>query len=360
VKTSIPEQPIGKSRGSRRTVCTRFRTIEDDIPLAKPDFLGDRRLDSRKRAALVIPKTLNASSPDLRYALRVNLKRSELFKSMELTRRALERKRRMKGRPKVATSNSVIEHVDTRKPTFSAEYRGRQEMDTNGEGNFRRLLKTLKEGMDIPSAEVRDAVLDIQVTAIPEGLKSETISVLADFVRLHRSSNVRNVIIAVGAAIRKLMLNLPDDDFALATLIMKPSDNLEVPIEVELEVAKMVVHRFRHAPSTTKQNACELAGLLLDIAMTYSRPSLVNRDRYGAVALNSVLAIVLMMHEKTGLVIAHINTVSPRWFVDLVKNRLRRMAKEMAHEKRLGAENVTAFILESVFEIEKNSGLEGQ
>jgi hypothetical protein len=175
---------------------------------------------------------------------------------------------------------------------------------------------------------------------IPEEMKTEAVLTLAEFVRSHRSSNDNRVIIAVGAAIRKILLNISEDDLELAADLMKPSSNLEVPVQVELEVAKMVVHRFRYRPLTPTQNLRELASLLLDNAVTYSKPNLVNREFYGAAALNSALSLVLMRHEEAASLIKHIESVSPMWFVDLVRNRLRRMAKEMISEKLEGSEEL--------------------
>ena len=150
--------------------------------------------------------------------------------------------------------------------------------------------------------------------------------------------------IAVGAAIRKVLLNVSDEQLGLGAELMKSAGSLEVPIEVELEVAKMVVHRFRYAPKTTTSGLSELASLLLGKARVYSKTNLVNRDCYNATALNSVLAIVLMRHEEAETLINHIGSISPQWFVDLVKNRLRRMATEIENENLPEAAELVALM----------------
>ena len=146
--------------------------------------------------------------------------------------------------------------------------------------------------------------------------------------------------IAVGAAIRKVLLNIADEQLGLAAELMKSSGSLEVPIEVELEVAKMVVHRFRYAPNTSTVSLSDLAELLLENAKVYSKAKLVNREYYGATALNSVLSIVLMGHKESPALIEHISSVSADWFLDLVKSRLRRMAKEIENERLEGSGEV--------------------
>lgn len=197
---------------------------------------------------------------------------------------------------------------------------------------FSAFLDDLKVGIESPSSEAVDAVLEIQCLPIPEALKNETLLNLVEFIKKHRATNSQKILIAVGSAIRKVLLNIGDEDLSLAVELMKTTGSLEVPIEVELEVAKMVVHRFRYAPHTSTEGLDELAALLLENAKIYSRANLVNREYYGATALNSVLSIVLTRHKEATELIHHIESNSPGWFVDLVKSRLRRMAKEIENE----------------------------
>lgn len=199
--------------------------------------------------------------------------------------------------------------------------------------SFSLLLSDLEEGQELPSLAAVDAVLRIQCLPIPELLNHETLCALVEFIRKHRSTSSPKVLIAVGAAIRKVLLNIGDEQLGLAAELMKSSGSLEVPIGVELEVAKMVVHRFRYAPNTSSAGLSDLAEMLLANARVYSKANLVNREYYGATALNSVLAIVLMRHQEASALIHHIESNSPGWFVDLVKSRLRRIAKEIENEK---------------------------
>lgn len=194
------------------------------------------------------------------------------------------------------------------------------------------LLTLLRSGLELPSDEAINAVLEIQTTSIPEGDLEETVELLVSFIRKHRATNSQRVLIAVGAAIRKVLLNIADEQLGLAAELMKSSGSLEVPIEVELEVAKMVVHRFRYAPNTSTVGLSDLAELLLENAKDYSKAKQVNREYYGATALNSILSIVLMKHKEASALFEHVKAVSAAWFVDLVKSRLRRMAKEIEND----------------------------
>lgn len=202
---------------------------------------------------------------------------------------------------------------------------------------FIDLLMILKVGLDNATDDAVNAVIEIQSTPIPADKLSEAIDLLVEFIKKHRSTNSQKVLIAVGAAIRKVLLNVFDEQLGLGAELMKSAGSLEVPIEVELEVSKMIVHRFRYTPNTSTAGLSELATLILENARVYSKTNLVNRDFYNATALNSVLAIVLMRHKEASALLSHIESVSPQWFVDLVKNRLRRMATELENEKLPGS-----------------------
>jgi len=206
------------------------------------------------------------------------------------------------------------------------------------------LLAAVQAGLDNATNDAVDAIIEIQSTPIPADKLSGAIDLLVEFIKKHRGTNSQNVVVAVGAAIRKVLLNVSDEQLGLGAELMKSAGNLEVPIEVELEVAKMVVHRFRYAPNTSTVGLSELASLLLENARVYSKTNLVNRDCYNATALNSVLAIVLMRHEEAAPLINHIESISPQWFVDLVKNRLRRMATEIENENLPKAAELVALM----------------
>lgn len=206
------------------------------------------------------------------------------------------------------------------------------------------LLAAVQAGLDNATNDAVDAIIEIQSTPIPADKLSGAIDLLVEFIKKHRGTNSQNVVVAVGAAIRKVLLNVSDEQLGLGAELMKSAGNLEVPIEVELEVAKMVVHRFRYAPNTSTVGLSELASLLLENARVYSKTNLVNRDCYNATALNSVLAIVLMRHEEAAALINHIESISPQWFVDLVKNRLRRMATEIENENLPKAAELVALM----------------
>lgn len=205
---------------------------------------------------------------------------------------------------------------------------------------FSTLLDDLKSGIELPSSEAVDAVLEIQCLPIPEFLKHETISALVDFIRNHRATNSQKVLIAVGAAIRKVLLNLPMSDIGFATELIKSEGSLAVPIGVELEVAKMVVQRVVEAPSIRALQFPELADAMLCIAKLYSSAKLVNREFYNATALNSVLSCLLMQHSESKSFSSQILRDSPSWFSRLCSNRLKRIRTELLTKNDSNAQDL--------------------
>jgi hypothetical protein len=194
---------------------------------------------------------------------------------------------------------------------------------------FSAILDDLRGGIERPTSEAINAVLEIQCLPIPEVLKNETLLNLLDFIKKHRATNSQQILVAVGAALRKVLLNLPASDIGLAAELMKSEGSLVVPIGVELEIAKMVVQRVIEDPSINASLLPELADALLSNAKLYSTPKMVNREFYNATALNSVLACVLMRSPESQLLSNQILNDSPNWFSRLCSNRLKRIRTEL-------------------------------
>ena len=195
--------------------------------------------------------------------------------------------------------------------------------------SFALFLSDLEEGLESPTLAAVDAVLQIQCLPIPEVLHRETLFALVEFIKKHRGTNSQKILIAVGAAIRKVLLNLPSSDVEIAVDLIKSEGSLAVPIGVELEVAKMVVQRVVEDPSINALQFPELADAMLGNARLYSTAKMVNREFYNATALNSVLACLLMQHADSQSLCTEVVKCSPSWFSRLCSNRLKRIRTEL-------------------------------
>ncbi len=198
---------------------------------------------------------------------------------------------------------------------------------------FESLLNSLRSGLDTPTKQAIDAVLEIQVTPIPEVDLEETVQLLVSFIKKHRGTNSQKLLITVGAAIRKVLLNLPAVDLGLAVDLIKSEGSLTVPIGVELEVAKMVVQRVVEDPSIDALHFPQLADALCRRAKQYSTPNMVNREFYNATALNSVLGCILLRSTESHSLANEVISDSPSWFSRLCSNRFTRIRNELLAKK---------------------------
>jgi hypothetical protein len=209
---------------------------------------------------------------------------------------------------------------------------------------FESLLNSLRSGLDTPTKQAIDAVLEIQVTPIPEVDLEETIHLLVSFIKKHRATNSQRLLITVGAAIRKVLLNLPAVDLGLAVDLMKSEGSLTVPIGVELEVAKMVVQRVVEDPSIDALHFPQLADALCRRAKQYSTPNMVNREFYNATALNSVLGCVLLRSPDSQALANEVISDSPSWFSRLCSNRLKRICTELLTKEDSNAQDLVKYL----------------
>ena len=198
---------------------------------------------------------------------------------------------------------------------------------------FSAILDDLKGGVERPTSQAINAVLEIQCLPIPEVLKNDTLLNLLDFIKKHRATNSQQILVAVGAALRKVLLNLPASDIGLAAELMKSEGCLAVPVGVELEIAKMVVQRVIEDPSINASLFPELADALLSNAKLYSTPKMVNREFYNATALNSVLGCILLRSTESHSLANQVISDSPSWFSRLCSNRFTRIRNELLAKK---------------------------
>ena len=124
------------------------------------------------------------------------------------------------------------------------------------------------------------------------------VPLLRQFIEEDRESNVRILgpadLVAVGSAIRNYVATAPvDDAFEAAASLLKAQGSLPIPIELEVEVAKMVVRKLTANPPVQRDQYPELALRLEELVDDYASPRFLPREKYGAVAINAILGVVL-------------------------------------------------------------------
>ncbi len=200
------------------------------------------------------------------------------------------------------------------------------------------LSDSARQGLII-EAEVLDFTGDQAVTLT---------ALLRQFIDDHRESNVPSDLVAVASAIRKFVATAdPGEAFDYAASLLGASGRSPLPIELELEVTKMVVRKLTANPPVSDESFPELAARLNKLANKYLNPHLLAREKHGAVALNAVLGLVLT-RDRVANVIDRVHGLGVAWFLQLVGRRASRVKTEL--EQR-GSDDRYRDLLQSLDEL---------
>ena len=153
---------------------------------------------------------------------------------------------------------------------------------------------------------------------------------LRQFIDQNRESNDPADLVAVGSAIRTFVaIASPDDAFAYAASLLQAGGRSPLPIELELELAKMVVRKLTARTPETDDPFPGLADRLRELAETYLNPRLLGREKHGAVALNAVLGLLLARSRHAPKIIVAVRGLGVPWFEQLVARRAERLKSEI-------------------------------
>lgn len=212
-------------------------------------------------------------------------------------------------------------------PPFGKEaLTGRREEHSSPEA----VLQVLRDP-DASLPDRRQAVLQAEVLAFSGNDREEISSSLREFILEHRDSNVPQDLVAVGAAVRKMVAYLPLEDIGTLTELLTPSARVSIPLEVELEVAKTVMRKLTAHPPAVDDSEPELADRLMDVARTYLNPRLLPREKHGATALNAVLSLLLLRSQHSTEIIGLVQATPAPWFTQLMCRRVGRLLADLRH-----------------------------
>jgi len=112
--------------------------------------------------------------------------------------------------------------------------------------------------------------------------------------------------------------------------VLEVGHKAPVPLEIELEVAKMVVRKLSATLPEEADALPELSSQLMDLARTYLNPRLLPRPYYAATALNSVLALVLLRSAHLESLYGILRELRVSWFDQLLARRAQSIEQELA------------------------------
>jgi hypothetical protein len=98
---------------------------------------------------------------------------------------------------------------------------------------------------------------------------------------------------------------------------------------VELEVTKTLVRRLTSDPRDEPDSEPELGDRLMEMAGTYLNARLLSREKYGAAALNAVLALLLLRSRHVARLLRALSDLPVPWFRELVVRRASRIRNEV-------------------------------
>lgn len=177
------------------------------------------------------------------------------------------------------------------------------------------------------------AALLAEIVPVAAELKPRLLNGLFKFAHEHRLSENEQAQVAVGAAIRKFAMNMPGNMLDQYATLLIPSETQTVPCRIELELAKGATWRLAQLPESECKHASQLEFRLTELATDYLSSRLILQENYAAIALNALLAVVLLNSHKQQELISRIESLRAgqhhmSWFKELVADRLMEAARK--------------------------------
>jgi len=351
---SVPPQMIA----DLRTISAISLPVIEQIGIAvegATGFLDDARLEALVRKAISEERAADALLSALR-----NLRPSSVAQTLN----ALEEWRRKNPRhvedfsdeafasirvalPRLIRPSAAIER-EKKTPVEPAEPE-----HVDPESRCEAVITSLQR-RELSHEERRKLILEAEVLPFRGRLAAELTPLLKRFIEEYRRSDVPVDQVAVGSAIRNYVATAPVGDACEASASLLKVE-LKIPIVLEVEVTKMVVRKLTANPPAQRDQYPELASRLEEIVDDYARPRLLGREKYGAVALNAILGLVLTRSGRYADVVERIRTVHVAWFHQLLARRAARLRTDLvARDQRASFADI-AEVLERLSSLDSPS-----
>jgi len=188
----------------------------------------------------------------------------------------------------------------------------------------------------LPHADRRLAIIDAELVIFSAEALPDVQNSLLAFIERYRDSNDPQDLVAVGSAIRKFVATTNVDDLEIIASLLDARHRSPVPLEIELEITKMVVRKLTANPPGEVNMHPVLSRQLRQLASLYLNDRLLAREKYAAIALNTILALLLLRDASAQLLLNQLSELHATWFKDLVIQRAGRLKSELT--ERFGAD----------------------
>lgn len=162
----------------------------------------------------------------------------------------------------------------------------------------------------------------VELTRFSPSQHSALLNLLWQYILRFRDSNNRDDLVSVGAAIRKYIAIIPMDRMGELAFLLEAGHRSQMPIDLEIEVAKMVYRNFEVHPSVAADPHPELADRLWEMAQAYINPRILLRDKHSAAASLAIEAIVSMRSRLAKRALNAAAASPYRWFAELISDDL--------------------------------------
>ena len=162
-------------------------------------------------------------------------------------------------------------------------------------------------------------------------------------------------LVGVAAAIRKYIAIMPMDRMGELAALLETGHRSTLPIDLEIEVAKMVYRNFEVHPPIIADPQPELAQRFWEMAQAYINPRLLLRDKYSAATSLAIEAIVSMRSPLAEQACQAANTCPYRWFAELVSDDLddlRIVVPAVANRVDVALQHGPAFVHNTTSELQ--------
>jgi hypothetical protein len=161
---------------------------------------------------------------------------------------------------------------------------------------------------------------------------------LWQYIVENRNSNDRDELVVVGAAIRKYVALMPMRRMGDLAVLLESGHRSPLPIELEIELAKMIYRNVETHPPAAPDPHPQLAQRLSEIVLAYTNPRVVLRDKHAAAASLAIEAIVAMRSPLAEPAWRAARESPYRWFAEIVSDDLDELRARWSEKSREAAE----------------------
>jgi hypothetical protein len=171
-------------------------------------------------------------------------------------------------------------------------------------------------------------VFEVEITRFDAEQLNVLLPLLWRYIMRHRNSNLRSELAPAGAAVRKYIATMPMSDMGRLAVLLDPGQRCQLPLDLEIEIAKMIYRNYEVHPPCAPDPEPLLAEKLCELVEAYTNPRVLLRDKHSAAASVAIEAVVAMRSMLAERAWRAAEACPHRWFAELVRDDLNRLQQQ--------------------------------